>query len=84
MKEGTEGRSDVMMVGSPFSFLGRGGAVAPASWSQTLPVILGRVFRGIPAVVVWSSTVVASFLWFLLTDQLHPAVIYCLKLFLTA
>ena len=62
-----------MMVGSPFSFLDRGGAAAPVSWAGSLSA---GVFR--------SSVVVASFLWLLLNDQIHPAVIYCLKLFLLA
>ncbi len=71
-----------MMVGSPFSFLDRGGTAASGSMAPA--GILYWVFRSIPAGVFWSSTVVASFVWFLLNDQLHPVVIYCLKLFLTA
>ncbi len=62
-----------MMVGSPFSFLDRGGVTAPASWAGSLSA---GVFR--------SSVVVASFLWFLLNDRIQPVVIYCLKLFLVA
>ena len=62
-----------MMVGSPFSFLDRGGAAAPVSSAASLS-----------AGVFWSSVVVASFLWLLLNDRIHPAVIYCLKLFLLA
>lgn len=62
-----------MMVGSPFSFLDRGGVAAPASWAGSLS-----------AGVFWSSVVVASFLWFLLNDRIQPVVIYCLKLFLVA
>lgn len=62
-----------MMVGSPFSFLDRGGAAAPASWAESLS-----------AGVIWSSMVVAGFVWLLLNDQIHPAVVYCLKLFLLA
>lgn len=68
------------MVGSQFSFLDRGGAAARPSWSG----VLFWAFSSLPAGVLWSSTVVASFVWFLLNDRLHPAVIYCLKLFLTA
>ena len=73
-----------MMVGSQFSFLDRGGAAARPSWSQFLSGVLFWAFSSLPAGVLWSSTVVASFAWFLLNDRLHPAVIYCLKLFLTA
>ena len=71
-----------MMVGSPFSFLDRGSA--PASGLAAPSDVLYWAFRSIPAGVFWSSAVVSSFLWFLLNDQLHPAVIFCLKLFLTA
>jgi hypothetical protein len=71
-----------MMVGSQFSFLDRGGAAAPAG-SGVLSGFLYWAFSSIPAGVFWSSAVVASFVWFLLNDQLHPAVIYCLKQFLT-
>ncbi len=73
-----------MMVGSQFSFLDREGAAAPASGSRVLSSFLYWAFSSIPAGVFWSSAVVASFVWFLLNDQFHPAVIYCLKLFLTA
>ena len=62
-----------MMVGSPFSFLDRGGAVAPASWAGSLA-----------AGALWSAMIVAAFVWFLLNDRIHPAVVYCLKLFLLA
>lgn len=61
------------MVGSPFSFLDRGGAAPPVSWAGSLS-----------AGVFWSAVVVASFLWFLLNDRIQPVVIYCLKLFLVA
>ena len=71
-----------MMVGSCFRFVDRGGAVAPGS--RVLAGFLSWAFSSIPAGVFWSSAVVASFVWFLLNDRLHPAVIYCLKLFLTA
>lgn len=62
-----------MMVGSPFSFLDRGGVAAPVSW-------VGSFSAG----AFWSAVVVASFLWFLLNDRIQPVVIYCLKLFLVA
>ena len=68
-----------MVVGSQFSFLDRGGAAAPVGSG-----VLYWAFSSIPAGVFWSSAVVASFVWFLLNDQLHPALIYCLKQFLTA
>lgn len=71
-----------MMVGSPFSFLDREGAAASGSLAPS--GILHWVFSSIPAGVVWSSAVVASFTWLLLNDLLHPMVIFCLKLFLTA
>ncbi len=71
-----------MMVGSPFSFLDRGGAAASGSMAPS--GILYWAFSSIPAGVFWSSAVASSFLWFLLNDQLHPMVIFCLKLFLTA
>jgi hypothetical protein len=71
-----------MMVGSQFSFLDRGGAAA--SGPGVLSGFRYWALSSIPAGVFWSSAVVASFVWFLLNDQLHPAVIYCLKLFLTA
>ncbi|GEM_PF-2088816 len=71
-----------MMVGSPFSFLDRGGAAVSGSTAPS--GFLYWVFSSIPAGVFWSSAVVASFVWFLLNDQLHPMVVYCLKLFLTA
>lgn len=73
-----------MMVGSQFSFLDRGGAPASASEAGVLSSFLDWVLVSVPATVLWSSAVVASFVWFLLNDRLHPAVIYCLKLFLTA
>ena len=73
-----------MMVGSQFSFLDRGGAAASASGAGVRSSFLDWVLASVPAGVFWSSAVVASFVWFLLNDQLHPAVIYCLKLFLTA
>ncbi len=72
-----------MMVGSQFSFLDRGGVAAPASGWGVLSGFMHWALSSIPAGVFWSSAVVASFVWFLLNDQLHPAVIYCLKLFLT-
>ena len=72
-----------MMVGSQFSFLDRGSVAAPASGPGVLSSFLYWAFTSIPAGILWSSGVVASFIWFLLNDQLHPAVIYCLKLFLT-
>lgn len=73
-----------MMVGSPFSFLDRGGAAAPVSWAETVSGVLSWAFSSVSAGVFWSSVVVASFLWFLLNDRIHPAVVYCLKLFLVA
>ena len=72
-----------MMVGSQFSFLDRESAAAPASGSGLLSSFLYWTLTSIPAGILWSSAVVASFIWFLLNDRLHPAVIYCLKLFLT-
>ena len=71
-----------MMVGSPFSFLDREGAAASGSMAPS--DILYWAFSSILGGVFWSSAVVASFVWFLLNDQIHPMVIFCLKLFLTA
>ena len=73
-----------MMVGSPFRFLDRGGAAASASGAGILSGFVRWVLVSAPAGVFGSSAVVASFVWFLLNDRLHPAVVYCLKLFLSA
>ena len=72
------------MVGSQSKSFDRRGTAAPASAPQFLSGVLFWVFSSFPATLLWSSTVVASFVWLLLNDQLHPALIYCLQLFLTA
>ncbi len=73
-----------MVLGSQSSFSNRGGVTTPFGWWAPMTAVLYRAAATLPSGVAWSSTVVASFLWLLLNDQLHPALIYCLKLFLTA
>ncbi len=72
------------MVGSPFSFLGRGGVAAQVLRPESVSGVLSWALGSVSAGLLWSSVVVGSFVWFLLNDRIHPAVIYCLKLFLVA
>jgi len=72
------------MVGSPFSFVDRGGAGALVSWAEALSAVAVDLVRSVSAGVFWSSMVVASFVWFLLNDQIHPAETCWPRLFLIA